>query len=287
MSIKVAAPAKINLTLDVTGRLENGYHTVEMVMQTIDLTDTVEVCTADALSLTVGEAPLPADESNTAWKAACLYSEKIGVPPYFAITLHKNIPMQAGLAGGSTDAAGVLVALNAMFNNRLSTEELCKIGAKVGADVPFCILGGTMLATGIGTDLAVLPSMPHCHIVVAKPFCGVSTAAAYAAIDSLPYPVQKHSDAMKAALSAGAVAAVGKSMHNRFAEVLQIGEVETLVSKLRAGGALGACMTGSGSAVIGVFAEKQDADSCAETLRPLCEKVCVCRPWRGGPKILV
>lgn len=286
MSITVAAPAKINLTLDVTGRLPNGYHTVEMVMQTIDLTDTVEIRPAAALSLSVGDAPLPADESNTAWKAASLYSERIGVQPHFAITLHKNIPMQAGLAGGSADAAGVLVGLNALFDNRLSQKELCEIGAKVGADVPFCILGGTMCAVGIGTDLETLPSMPDCFIVVAKPFCGVSTGAAYAAIDSVPYPLKKYTDGMKAALLTEDIAAVGSSMHNRFAEVLQIREVETLVSKLRAGGALGACMTGSGSAVIGIFTEKLTAEACAAQLQPLCEKAGVCRPWRGGPKIL-
>ncbi len=287
MSITVAAPAKINLTLDVTGRLPNGYHTVEMVMQTIDFTDAVEIERAPALTLTVGDAPLPADESNTAWKAASLYSQKIGVPPHFAITLHKNIPMQAGLAGGSADAAGVLVGLNALFDNRLSQKELCEIGAKVGADVPFCILGGTMCATGIGTDLENLPPMPDCYIVVAKPFCGVSTGAAYAAIDSMPYPAEKYTDGMKAALLTGDIMAVGSSMHNRFAEVLRITEVETLVSKLRDAGALGACMTGSGSAVIGLFAEKSAAETCKAQLQPLCEKVAVCRPWRGGPKVFV
>lgn len=285
MRVTVAAPAKINLTLDVTGKLPSGYHTVEMVMQTIDLMDTVEITAADTLSLSVGDALLPADESNTAWKAACLYSEKIGIPPCFAISLHKNIPMQAGLAGGSADAAGVLVALNALHDDRLSVEALCALGAQVGADVPFCVLGGTMLATGIGTELAPLPSMPDCYIVVAKPFCGVSTAKAYAAIDSMPYPQQRHSDMMKRALEAGDISAVGAGMHNRFAEVLRLPEVDTLAEKLRTAGAIGACMTGSGSAVVGVFERKQTADACAASLRALCEKVAVCRPWHGGPAV--
>lgn len=285
MSITVVAPAKINLTLDVTGRLPNGYHTVEMVMQTIDLTDKVEIIPSHALSLCVGEAPLLADESNTAWKAVCLYSKEIGVPPHFSITLHKNIPMQAGLAGGSADAAGVLVGLNALFDQRLTTEKLCELGAKIGADIPFCILGGTMCATGIGTDLERLPFMPSVYIVVAKPFCGVSTGAAYAAIDSVPYPTEKHTPGMKKALESGNAATIGACMHNRFAEVLQIREVDTLVAMLKQNGAMGACMSGSGSAVIGLFAEKQAANACADAVKPYCEKVAVCHPWSGGPKI--
>ncbi len=286
MGVIVAAPAKINLTLDVTGRLPNAYHTVEMVMQTIDLTDTVEVSLAQSFSISVGETNLPTDESNTAYKAVKFYSEAAGIPPHFAVNLHKNIPMQAGLAGGSADAAGVLVACNALCDNRLSVDALCDIGAKIGADVPFCIRGGTMLATGIGTDLEVLPAMPDCYIVVAKPPCGVSTAAAYAAIDSMPYPSKTHTAAMRAALAAGDVTEVCKEMYNRFYEALRIREVQTLVQQLRENGALGATMTGSGSAVIGVFTEKQAAQNCVDILKPFCEQTAVCRPWQGGPCVI-
>ena len=287
MNVRVAAPAKINLTLDVTGRLDNGYHTVEMVMQTIDLTDILEITTADSLHIVVGDADLQTDESNTIWKATYLYSETIGIQPRFSVTLQKNIPMQAGMAGGSADAAGVLVGLNALYGNRLSTEELCELGAKIGADVPFCILGGTMLATGIGTHLERLQPMPQGYIVAAKPFCGVSTAAAYAAIDGEPYPAVHHSSEMLRALSLGELSVVGRYMHNRFAEVLRIQEVEQLVSLLQESGALGACMTGSGSAVVGLFADENTANKAANCLRSLCEQVNVCCPWQGGPKIFV
>ncbi len=286
MNVRVEAPAKINLSLDVTGQLPNGYHTVEMVMQTVSLTDTVEVTPAERLSVRVEGADLEVNEKNTAWKAVLLYSEKNGIPPHFAVTLHKRIPMQAGLAGGSADAAGVLVGLNALHENRLSVEELCEIGAKIGADVPFCIKGGTALATGIGTDLAPLAPLPDCYIVVAKPHCGVSTAAAYAAIDGVPYPETTHSAAVVAALAAGDVCAVGGAMHNRFAEVLDVPTVKTLVTALTDGGALGACMTGSGSAVVGLFADEGVARLCAERLRPACEMAVVCRPWQEGPKIV-
>ncbi len=286
MKVCVEAPAKINLSLDVTGRLENGYHTVNMVMQTVSLTDTVEITAAEQLSVRVEGADLEVDDHNTAWKAVLLYSEKIGVPPHFAVTLHKRIPMQAGMAGGSADAAGVLVGLNALFDNRLSQDELCALGAKIGADVPFCIVGGTMLATGIGTDLEEVTLLGDCYIVAAKPFCGVSTAAAYAAIDTLPYPEKTHTEAVLAALKAADVTAVGGAMHNRFAEVLDIPEVQTLVDALKEHGAVGACMTGSGSAVIGLFTEKDTADRCVRAIAPQCETAVVCTPWQGGPKIV-
>ncbi len=286
MNVRVEAPAKINLSLDVTGRLPNGYHTVKMIMQTVSLTDTVDIAPAEQLSVRVEGADLTADEHNTAWKAVLLYTEKIGVPPHFAVTLHKRIPMQAGMAGGSADAAGVLVGLNALFDNRLSQTELCELGAKIGADVPFCILGGTMLATGIGTDLQAVTPLADCFIVAAKPFCGVSTAAAYAAIDTLPFPEQTHTDDVFSALVSKDVAAVGAAMHNRFAQVLNIPEVQSLIDALKAKGAVGACMTGSGSAVVGVFTDKASADACVRAITPQCETAVVCCPWRGGPKIV-
>lgn len=286
MNVRVEAPAKINLSLDVTGRLPNGYHTVRMVLQSVSLTDTVEITPAKQLSVRIEGADLAVDEHNTAWKAVLLYSEKIGVKPHFAVTLHKRIPMQAGMAGGSADAAGVLIGMNALFDNRLSQEELCALGAKIGADVPFCILGGTMLATGIGTDLQAVTPLAPCYIVAAKPFCGVSTAVAYATIDTLPYPEKTHSDAVVAALETADIEKIGKAMHNRFAEVLDILEVQTLVDAMQQYGAVGACMTGSGSAVVGLFTEEKTANACVQAIAAQCETAVVCRPWQGGPKIV-
>ncbi len=286
MNVRVEAPAKINLSLDVTGRLENGYHTVKMVMQTVSLTDTIEIAPSDALSVRIEGADLVVDEHNTAWKAVLLYGKKIGVAPHFAVTLHKRIPMQAGMAGGSADAAGVLVGLNAMFDNRLSQEDLCALGAQIGADVPFCIVGGTMLATGIGTDLQTVTPMPSCYIVAAKPLCSVSTAAAYAMIDSVPYPDMTHSDAVLDALNTQDVKQIGMAMHNRFAEVLDIHEVGSLVAALKENGAVGACMTGSGSAVIGLFVDEETAKTSVRAIEGQCETAVVCQPWQGGPKVV-
>ncbi len=286
MKLTVKAPAKINLTLEITGRLPNGYHTVEMVMQTIDLYDTVSVEPGgDRLSLTIEGADLPADEHNTAYKAAKLYCEATGIPPHFRLNITKNIPMQAGLAGGSADAAATLVALNTLCDNRLSPERLAEIGAAVGADVPFCLFGGTRLATGIGTTLSPLPAMPDCSIVVLKPAVGVSTAEAYRAVDAKAFEV-KSSDRMIEALQSGEIAAVGQETYNRFSEALPIPEVERLVDRLKELGACGACMTGSGSAVIGLFGTEAAALEAEQAVRSLCEQTAICRPCQTGPFVV-
>ncbi len=284
MPIRVQAPAKINLTLDITGRLPNGYHTVEMVMHTISLTDTVEVSKSDGLHIRIEGADLPVDPTNTAWKAAGVFAEALGVAPHFDILLQKRIPMQAGLAGGSADAAGVLVALNLLHNSPFSVEQLAQMGAKIGADVPFCVIGGAAYAYGIGTDLKPLPLLPDCYIVVAKPHCGVSTAAAYSAADALPYPTDTKSDVMTKSLETGNIRLIGANMYNRFAEVLHITEVETLTAAMRQMGALGAEMTGSGSAVIGIFEDMHTAEQCANALRDMTASTDVCTPWNGGPQ---
>lgn len=284
MKMTVLAPAKINLSLSVLSKRADGYHTVEMVMQSVDLTDTVTVEIGAGLRLQTGTDALPADEHNTAVKAVKHFCAAAGVAEDFHITLEKNIPMQAGLAGGSADAAGVLVALNALCDTPFSLEKLCEIGAKIGADVPFCLCGGTMLATGIGTDLSPLSPLPDCYLAVAKPPCGVSTAWAYAAVDALPFPTADKR--MQAALASGDLSAVGAAMSNHFERALQIDAVRDLCEQMRREGALGACMTGSGSATVGIFSEKSAAENCAARLRPQCEMVRVCRPWRTGPKII-
>lgn len=286
MKVTVAAPAKINLTLEVTGRRPDGYHTVEMVMQTIDLTDRITAeKTAGDLTLAVSGAALPTDESNTVMCAAKRYCEIAAVPPHFHLTVQKNIPLQAGLAGGSADAAGALIALNALCGNRLSHRDLCEIGAAVGADVPFCLTGGTALATGIGTLLSPLPPLPDCRMAVLKPFIGISTADAYRAIDTATF-VPQTADAMLRALTEADLIAVGREMMNRFAQMLPVPAITQLSEGLLSAGALGACMTGSGSAVIGLFTEEKAAATAVAALQSQCAQTAVCCPWRGGPRIV-
>lgn len=282
--ITVAAPAKVNLTLHIPARLENGYHAVEMVMQTVTLFDRVTVEEAQGLHI-AADMPLTENEAdNTAYRAATLFADAVGVLPHFRITLRKHIPLQAGLAGGSADAAGTLVALNKLCGTPLTMDEQCTLGAKVGADVPFCLRGGTMLATGIGTALAPLPLLPDCCFVIAKPAFGVSTAAAYAAVDNAPF--QPATDAMQRALQTGDLFAVGAAMENRFAQVLCLSEVDRLCDALKKAGALGACMTGSGSAVIGLFETKAAAGAAQSAVDPLCAFSAVAAPFCGGPKII-
>lgn len=282
--ITVAAPAKVNLTLHIPARLENGYHAVEMVMQTVTLFDRVTAEKAQGLHI-AADMPLTENEAdNTAYRAAALFADAAGVLPHFRITLRKHIPLQAGLAGGSADAAGTLVALNKLCGTPLTTDELCVLGAKVGADVPFCLRGGTMLATGIGTALAPLPPLPDCCFVIAKPAFGVSTAAAYAAVDNAPF--LPATDAMQRALQTGDLFAVGAAMENRFAQVLRLAEVDRLCDALKKKGALGACMTGSGSAVIGLFETKAAAGAAQSAVDPLCAFSAVAAPFCGGPKII-
>ncbi len=284
--ITVLAPAKINLTLNVTSKLPNGYHTVEMVMQTISLYDEIHISPASSFSFTVEGAELPLDDRNTIGKASKLYTEYTGLSADFAIRVKKNIPMQAGLAGGSADAAGVLIGLNHFYGQPLTHEQLLDFGARIGADVPFCIQGGTCFASGIGTTLQSFPEMPSCYIAVAKPFCSVSTAQAYAAIDRVPFPDNTHWEDMKKALQQKDVGVIGQKLYNHFEAVIQEPQVEALKKVMLAKGALGAVMTGSGSAVIGLFTDEQAAKAALETVKPICEMTAVCTPVNCGPKIV-
>lgn len=187
MNVTVEAPAKINLTLDVVGRRDDGYHLVETVMQAVDLCDRVTVRRTDkpgAVSLVCGDARVPDGPDNTAVRAAAAFFEACGLPnPGVEIGLRKRIPLQAGLAGGSADAAGTLVALDRLMDTRMTAAELCAVAETVGADVPFCVLGAAAYAEGTGTILTPLPSLPDCVVVIAKPLDGVSTAEAYRLVD--------------------------------------------------------------------------------------------------------
>ncbi len=278
MKITVKAPAKINLVLDVVGRRADGYHLLETVFQAVDWYDRITVESAEQMRfLCSGSAPQ--DERNTAYRAAVLFNERIGCTDAYHITVDKQIPMQAGLAGGSADAAGVLVALNRLRGEPLSVAELCEIGAKIGADVPFCVVGGTVLATGIGEQLRSLPPWTQGYVVIAKPTDGVSTPEAYRRLDAaqnLPHP---SADACCKAIESGNREALACSVGNVFETALAIPSCLSLKEQLLQHGAAAACMSGSGSAVFGLFYEKVPAEQCAEQLQ--VETVRVCRPCGG------
>ena len=187
MKLKIKAFAKINLMLDILGTLENGYHDLFMLMQSVGLYDVVELETNNSKKITLAcsEPDIPADETNIAHKAAVCFFEHVGVEnPGLAISIEKNIPHAAGLAGGSADGAAVIVGLKTLFAPNMSDRELIEICSRVGSDVPFCATGGTMIAQGTGTTLTYMPQLSLPNVIIVKPDCSVSTGAAYAAFDT-------------------------------------------------------------------------------------------------------
>ncbi len=261
----VKAHAKINLTLDVTGKRPNGYHDVCMVMQSIGLHDVVSVAvgtgTGEISMRTIG-SDLPSDDRNLAYRAAQLFLRETGVAcDGIAITVEKKIPVAAGLAGGSTDAAAVLVLLDQLYDTRLSVEKRMEMGLKLGADVPFCIAGGTMLAEGIGEKLTRLPDAPQMQVVLCKPPFAVSTPAIYRAIDAMEITVRPDTAAMLRAIEAGSAAEVSRCLCNVMQPVTaeMHPEVTEICGMLRENGARGSIMSGSGPSVFGLFDDRQKA----------------------------
>ncbi len=289
MTVRIAAPAKINLTLEVGARRADGYHEMKSVMQAVDLCDTVTLTANDSgeITLSITGAALPLDPSNTAFKAARVFLEYIGRPDYGVhIDLTKRIPMQAGMAGGSADAAAVLWGMNVLTGVSLLPDVLCALGAKVGADVPFCVMGGAAFASGIGTTLQAVTPLSDGWFVAVKPRVNVSTAEAYRATDSkddLPCPDH---EGMCCAMAQGDLSRVGALLENAFEDALQLPEVAALQAAMRKYAPLGCLMTGSGSVVYALFATETDARHCADGLRADYDEIYVCRPVAGGVKVL-
>lgn len=286
MQVIVDAPAKINLTLNIEGLRADGYHLLSSVFQAISLSDRVTLTrtTESGIALSMSDPALPCDERNTAYRAAKVFFEHVGIAPCVSIAVEKRIPQQAGLGGGSSDAAGVLVGLNALYDAGLSTQTLCALGEKVGADVPFCIVGGTAMVTGIGEVIEPLSPLPACHIVVAKPSVGVSTAQAYRAVDSVK-TIPADQTAMRKAIENGDVSTVGALLSNAFEQALAIPDVNDLLSKMRAFSPLGCCMSGSGSAVFALFADAAAAGDCAHSLSEFVQCY-TCEPLSRGATVI-
>ena len=283
MQVTVHAPAKINLTLDVVGRRADGYHLLESIMQSVDCRDTLKAQrVAQGIELTVVGGAVCPTEKNTAYRAAQVFFHECGIDGGVRMTLHKRIPQQAGMGGGSADAAAALHALNVLYDTRLSTDALCAMGLQVGADVPFCVLGGTAMVTGIGEGLAPLPMLPECYIVIAQPFDGVSTVQAYAALDSAPIMVHPENLAALDALRRGDLVGVCRQVYNVFESACAIDGVCAIRAQMAAFSPLAAQMTGSGSAVFAVFDDPQAAHACAAALAKEYPVAFVCRPSVGN-----
>lgn len=288
MRLNVSAPAKINLFLDITGRRNDGYHLINTVMQTVSLYDDVSVTVdedEEGISVSCTDGEIPVDESNTAYRAAKEFLEAAGRKKTGVyIKIKKRIPSGAGLAGGSADAAAVIYALNELLETGFDTDELAEIGEKIGADVPFCIYGGTMNATGIGTIFSPLPDMPDCSIVIVKPEFRISTKEAYEKSDETGYEVIRKSDSLVDSICNGSVSGIAENLYNKFEEVVNASEIESIKEKMLDMGALGACMTGSGSAVFALFDDDEKANDCALGMKNDYAAVFNVRPVTHGPK---
>ena len=286
-SVTVLAPAKLNLSLDVVGTLPNGYHDLDMVMQTIDLYEKITLRRSNGLSLTLPGSFVPVNDKNTAIKAAVAFFRYTGLLAGVDMTIYKRVPVRAGMAGGSADAAGVLVGLNELYDAHLSMSELCAIGAGIGADVPFALLGGTCRVRGVGDLMKALPPCPACWFVVAMPSVGVSTPEAFARYDTTGSPVHPDCEAQEQAIRAEDLAAVCAAAGNALEHCSGAEETPSICAILRENGALTAQMTGSGAAVFGVFDDETAARAALAALRPNYRQCYLCRPTHGGPRVTV
>ena len=284
-SVTVLAPAKLNLSLDVVGTLPNGYHDLDMVMQTIDLYEKIILKTSRDLRLSLPGSFVPANDKNTAVKAALAFFDYTGLLAGVDINVYKRVPVRAGMAGGSADAAGVLVGLNELYGARLSMSELCAIGAGIGADVPFALLGGTCRVRGVGDLMKALPPCPDCRFVVVMPSVGVSTPEAFARYDTMGSPVHPDCEAQEQAIRKNDLTAVCAAAGYALEHCSGAVETPAICEILRANGAITAQMTGSGAAVFGIFADDAQARAAAAVLRKGYKQVYVCRPTTGGPRV--
>lgn len=283
--IKVIAPAKINLFLDILGRLENGFHSLFMVMQAVDLCDEITVDKGeDGISLTCSDGRLPQDENNIAFKAAKAFFEATGIAPNADIHIEKKIPFEAGLAGGSADAAAVIVGLDELYGTKLSKQAMCEIGLTVGSDVPFCIKGGTCIAQNRGEVLSRVKPLKKCYVVLAKPEKGVSTAQAFAAADKA-YIYHPDNLKMLEACSNGDFDGICKHASNVFEQVIEVVERVRIKEVMRLCGARLYQMSGSGPTVFGIFDDKEKAENCFNELKNICNDVFLTKPVNYGAKI--
>ena len=268
--VTVEANAKINLTLDILGKRPDGFHEVAMVMQTIGLHDTLVMeKTERDIELSINVPWLKADEKNLAWRAAELIRQEYGLEGGVRIELTKRIPVAAGLAGGSADAAAVLKGMNDLYGLQLDEEKLCELGARLGSDIPFCIMGGTMLATGRGEVLTRLSDMPETWVVLAKPRISVSTAWAYQNYDEQGADRHQDNEAIKQAIARGNRKAVAGLLCNVL-ESVTIKKYDVIAEykqMMLDKGAMASMMSGSGPTVFGLAKNREQAEAIADVLR--------------------
>lgn len=270
-SITVKAYAKINLGLDVLRKREDGYHDVCMIMQSLDLYDTIKISKISSKNITLKTnlTYLPNNQNNLAYKAAALFTDTLSIEDGLSIILEKKIPVAAGLAGGSSDAAAVLKGLNELYQTGLTTEELMRLGVKLGADVPYCIMLGTALSEGIGELLTPLPGIPDCFILLVKPDISVSTKYVYENLklnDTVRHP---DITSMTTALKDGDLNELCSLMDNilQTVTIRDYPIITAIKEKMKGLGASASLMSGSGPTVFGIYKNHSDAKKAADYFR--------------------
>ena len=289
MTVTVKAYAKINLMLDILSTLPNGYHDLFMVMQSVGIYDTVTVKKTDSkmIKITCDVPSIPLGEGNIAYKAAKAFFDYSGKENRgIEIDIIKNIPHAAGLAGGSADAAGVITALNKLFETNLSEKELIELGSKVGSDVPFCILGGTMLAQYTGTVLSHLPDLSEDYVIIVKPDQDVSTGAAYSAFDKTERVRHLDTREMLAGICTKDRDAYLRCIGNVFEQFIDVTDRVVIKGIMRENNAVTSCMSGSGPSVFGIFNNAFDAQNCIAEMKERFDNAHLCSFVNKGCEII-
>lgn len=272
-TLTLKALAKINLGLDVLGKRDNGYHDVRMIMQTIYLYDNVTLTKEKepGIQVETNLSYLPVDENNIAYKAAKILMDEFGIQEGVHIKLDKHIPVAAGMAGGSSNAAAVLVGMNRLFGLGLNQKELMERGVALGADVPYCVMRGTALAEGIGEVLSPLPPLPKCYILIAKPAISVSTKWVYETLDSKEIVEHPDIDGVLEGLENQDIKKVAASMGNVLESVTieKYPIIEKIKDAMKEAGALNAMMSGSGPTVFGIFDDRKMAKAAQQKLKQM------------------
>lgn len=287
-SAKVAAFGKLNLMLDIVGINSGGYHELETVMQSVSLFDTLDmqINNTGENKIICEKAGFPCDSSNLIWKAVAAFEHYTGLKTGgITASVDKQLPSMAGMAGGSADCAATLCALDAMFDTKLKKTQLCEIGVGLGADVPFCIVGGTQLCRGVGEKMTAL-SMPRCAFVVVKPDLSISTPAAFKKYDSLKSVPKCDTAAFLKSLEKNDLQKMCRLHFNALEYAANEEEIETAKKRLVDAGALGALMTGSGSAVFGVFENPGKAQAALEKTKNDYPQAWICNPVSAGTQII-
>ncbi|MDL2301170.1 4-(cytidine 5'-diphospho)-2-C-methyl-D-erythritol kinase [Lachnospiraceae bacterium OttesenSCG-928-D06] len=271
-SYSIKAYGKINLGLDVVSRMENGYHQVRMIMQTVSLFDELIMTPCEeGISIFVDSKDIPTDEHNLIYKAIKIMKDTYNITEGVRVDLKKQIPVAAGMAGGSSDAAAAFRGMNQLFKLGLHRDRLCELGVKVGADVPYCILGGTALAEGIGEKLTPLPSPPDCHILLVKPDISVSTKYVYDNLKLSGEMEHVDIDGMRHSIENGNLLGITKRMGNVLEQVT-VGRypiIQEIKDKMITYGAMNSLMSGSGPTVFGIFEREETGKEAYEQMKKM------------------